>query len=517
MSDVKMMWAVERGVIERTGASDVIVVGGGTAGAVVAARLVEAGLRVAVVEAGPDYGSYRLGGWPEELLDARALPETHDWGYRGQGAAGQHLAFERARVIGGCSAHNGCALFAGWRGDYDAWAASGCPGWSCEELRPRFARSIERLRVRRFSPDEIQPFQRGFLGAAVAVGIPCTDDVDDLDGEVGCGSEPMNVVDGVRWNTAFAYLDPVRDRRGLTIVADATVERVLMANGRAFGVHARVAGQPGELRADLVVLAAGAYGTPEILLRSGIGPAADLREHGIEVHADLPAVGANLHDHPAAQLEFAGTEQLREELALFARTRWLPEEQTLAKIASPMADGPFDLHVYPWVEPDEAQPAGWRCVVPAGLLTPKSRGRLRLRSADPGQRAEVDHAYLAEAEDVAALAYGVRWALQVVRQPEIAAYLGSPLRFPPGIGDNALDRWIRSTHTHIWHPAGTCRMGPDPAQGAVVDPRGRVHGVRGLRVADASLFQQLPRATPALPIAVIGERIADLILEPRSG
>jgi choline dehydrogenase len=508
---------VDRGTIERTGTSDVIVVGGGTAGAVVAARLVEAGLRVAVVEAGPDYGSYRFGGWPAELLDARALPETHDWGYRGRGAEGQQLAFERAQVLGGCSAHNGCAQLSGWRGDYDAWAASGCPGWSSEELRPRFARSTEQLRVRHFSPDEIQPFQGGFLEAAVAAGIPRTDDLDDLDGEAGCGPEPMNVVDGVRWNTAFAYLDPVRDRRELTIVPDAAVDRVLIANGQAFGVRARVDGQPRELRSDLVVLSAGAYGTPEILLRSGIGPAADLREHGIEIHADLPAVGANLHDHPASQLEFAGTERLREELERFARTHWLPEEQTLAKIASPMAGGPFDLHVYPWVEPDPAQSTGWRCVVPAGLLTPKSRGRLRLRSADPAERAEVDHAYLAEAEDVAALAHGVRWALQVVRQPAIAAYLGTPLQFPPGIGDDALDRWIRSTHAHIWHPAGTCRMGPDPAQGAVVDPRGQVHGVRGLRVADASVLPNLPRATPALPIAVIGERIADLILEPHSG
>jgi choline dehydrogenase len=505
-------------MIERTSLSDVIVVGGGTAGAVVAGRLVEAGLRVAVVEAGPDYGSYRVGGWPAELLDARALPETHDWGYRGQGAGGQPLAFERARVIGGCSAHNGCAQLAGWRGDYDAWAASGCPGWSGEELRPLFARSIERLRLRHFSPDEIQPFQQAFLEAAVATGIPRTDDLDDLDGEIGCGSELMNVVDGVRWNTAFAYLDPVRDRRELTIVPDAAVDRVLIANGQAFGVRARVDGQPPrELRADLVVLSAGAYGTPEILLRSGIGPAADLREHGIEVHADLPAVGANLHDHPASQLEFAGTERLRKELELFARTYWLPEEQALAKIASPVADGPFDLHVYPWVEPDEAQPAGWRCVVPAGLLTPKSRGRLRLRSADPAERAEVDHAYLAEAQDLAALAYGVRWAQQVVRRPEIAGYLGAPLRFPPGIDDDALGNWIGSTHAHYWHPAGTCRMGPDPAQGAVVDPRGRVHGVRGLRVADASVFPKVPRATPALSIAVIGERIADLILAPRPG
>src|SRR5262245_8810708 len=502
-------------MFERTGVSDVIVVGGGTAGAVVAGRLVEAGLRVAVVEAGPDYGSCRVGGWPAELLDARALPETHDWGYRGQGAGGQPLVFERARVIGGCSSHNGCVQIAGWRGDYDAWAASGCPGWSGEELQPLFARSTERLRVRRFSAEEIQPFQRAFLEAVVASGIPRTDDLHDLDGGIGCGSEPMNVVDGVRWNTAFAYLDPVRDRRELTIVPEAVVDRVLIANGQAFGVSARVDGQPRELRADMVVLSAGAYGTPEILLRSGIGPAADLREHGIEVQAELPAVGANLHDHPASQLEFAGTEPLGKELELFARAHWLPEEQTLAKIASPMADGPFDLHVYPWVEPDESLPAGWRCVVPAGLLTPQSRGRLRLRSADPAIRATVDHAYLAEPADVAALAYGVRWAMQVVRQPEIAAYLGPALRFPPGTDDDALGAWIRTTQAHSWHPAGTCRRGPDPTQGAVVDTRGRVHGVRNLRVADASVFPNLPRATPALPIAVIGERIADLILEGR--
>jgi len=149
------------------------------------------------------------------------------------------------------------------------------------------------------------------------------------------------------------------------------LNRVLIANGRAFAVRATVAGQRRELRADLVVLSAGAYGTPEILLRIGIGPAADLREQGIEGHADLSAVGADLHDHPAAQLEFAGTERLGGGPRTFRQDVLAPEEQALAKIASPMADGLFDLHVYPRVEPDEAQPCGWRCVVPVGVAHPE--------------------------------------------------------------------------------------------------------------------------------------------------
>src|SRR5260221_3888368 len=170
------------------------------------------------------------------------------------------------------------------------------------------------MRVRNFSPDEIQPFQRRFLEAAGAAGIPQTEDLGDLDGKIGCGSEPTNVVEGVRWNTAFAYRAPVRRRSGLTIVPDATGDRVLIADGRAFGVRAMVDGEPRELRADLVVLSAGAYGTPEILLRSGIGPAADLRELSIDVQADLAGVGANLHDQPASQLEFDRTAQLSQRL-----------------------------------------------------------------------------------------------------------------------------------------------------------------------------------------------------------
>src|SRR5439155_14703377 len=184
--------------------ADAIVVGGGTAGCVIAGRLVEAGLRVTLLEAGPDYGRVDSGRWPEDLLRVSAsLPLHHDWGYSGRGAGGQQLAFERARVIGGCSSHNGCGLSVGWRGDYDRWAASGCPGWSSDELGPAFRRAEQRMRVQRFDSDGVQPFQRAFLESAVAAGIPETDDLGDLDGEIGCGTELVNIVAGIRWNAAF--------------------------------------------------------------------------------------------------------------------------------------------------------------------------------------------------------------------------------------------------------------------------------------------------------------------------
>jgi choline dehydrogenase len=492
---------------------DVLVVGGGTAGAVVAGRLVEAGLRVQVLEAGPDYGTLSGGRWPDELLDARTLPVLHDWGYVGPGAMRPVLRFERARVIGGCSAHNGCAQSVGWRGDYDRWASLGCPGWSGAELESFFARAAARMRIRRFSSREIQPFQRAFMDAAVRAGIPETNDLDDLDGGVGCGAEPTNVVDGIRWNAAFAYLDPVRGQDGLNVVGDALVDRVLLQGNRAIGVRAIIAGEMRDVPADMVVLAAGAYGSPEILLRSGIGPADDLRAAGIDVAVDLPGVGENLHDQPAAELRFAGTRQLRTDLEAFSAERWLPEEQAIAKIASTRPDGPYDVHVYPWVEPDTETPNGWRCVIPVGLLTPRSRGRLRLRSGDPSQLAEVDHGYLAEPTDVEALVAALEWAIDLARSQPIARYLGDPIDPLPEADDpRGVAAWITSSHTHYWHPAGSCRMGPSDDPRSVLDARGRVYGVDRLRVADASIFPDIPRATPAFPTVVVGERIADMIV-----
>jgi choline dehydrogenase len=275
---------------------DAIVCGGGTAGPVVVARLVAAGHRVLLLEAGPDYGPSEGEAWPAELVDAATIPTSHDWGYvSGEELPNRSLAYERARVIGGCSAHNGCTVSWGHRADYDGWRL---PGWSAEELLPLFREVSRRMRVRRFVPEEIAPFHRAFIDAGVELGLPERDLLETLDPAPSVCAEPSNSPEGIRWNAAFAYLDPVRGQASLDVRGDTLVDRVLMSHGRAVGVRAIGPGGPFETGADVVVLSAGTYGSPAILLRSGIGPAEDLRSLGITPVMDVPGVGTNLHDHP---------------------------------------------------------------------------------------------------------------------------------------------------------------------------------------------------------------------------
>lgn len=484
--------------------ADVVVIGGGTAGCVVAGRLAErADRRVLLIEAGPDYGCRDSGRWPADLLDASTLPTSHDWGYRGPGAAGRTLEFDRARVMGGCSTHNGCTQSWGWSGDYDRWAAAGLDGWSAADLRAHFDSATERMRVGRYDDSDVQPFHRAFVDACQADGIPRSADLDGLDGGVGVDVSPINIVDGARWNASFAYVDPVREHGHLEIWPITTVLRIVIDSGRVTGVELLRDGAVTVVNCDQVVLCAGAYGTPEILMRSGVGRLEDLADVGAGVQVELPGVGDNLHDHPAVTVEFDASAHLVAQLDAFrVEHGWLPEEQALAKVASASSDGPFDLHIYPWVEPRPDSPTGWAVVVPVALLTPASRGRLRV-PRDGG--VVPDHAYLAAPSDRAALADGLAMAQRLCATDTLAPLLGT--RRNPQRSDEDIESWMVRTHSHYWHPAGTAAMGL-PEHGGVCDADGRVHGVVGLRVADASIFPEVPRATPALPVVVVGERIA---------
>ena len=491
---------------------DVVVVGGGSAGCVVAGRLAgESDADVVLLEAGPDYGAQGDPRWPADLLDGGALVTSHDWGYASGELPGREpIGFSRARVIGGCSSHNGCIVAVGCPADYDAWARiAGDASWAADALRPLFARALARLRVRHYDPDEVGPFHQACLDAASALEVPRRDDLDDLDGGIGFGSEPVNVEHGVRVNAAFAYLDPVRGRPGLRIVDEALCDRIVHRDD-GVEVIAWRGGEELRVRAGTAVLAAGSYGSPSILLRSGTGDPAELRAVGIEPVHPLPGVGRNLHDHPVVELEFAGSERLRAALGAAMAERFTPEEQSLGKLRSSRAEGPYDLHVIPVAAHEHSLLAG-RVLIAVGAMEAHSRGRLRLAAADPDAAPLLDHGYLTDAEghDLAVLAEGIARARELAAAEPLRELIGSEL--VPGPGAD-LDTTIPRIHGHYYHPAGTCAMGLASDPLAVCDGQGRVHGLERVVVADCSLMPVVPRANTNVPAVVVGERIADTLL-----
>jgi choline dehydrogenase len=299
--------------------AEVVVVGGGSAGCAAVHRLASAGVRVLLVEAGPDYGRAASGRWPGELLDPRTLPASHDWGLLAQRPDGQAVPARRARVIGGCSAHNQCGAWWGPPADYDRWARlTGDRRWSWRMLRPTIDRIEDAgagaaagrghgglLPTRAGDQAALTAWQGAFLDAALAAGFAPLDDLSGAASPDGVGPYWVNIAGGVRVNSAFAFLDPVRANPGVRVLDRALAERLVLERGRAVALVCRQDGQPLELTAGAFVLAAGTYGSPAILLRSGIGPAAGVAALGIPVVVDLPGVGANLHDHPGAALGLA--------------------------------------------------------------------------------------------------------------------------------------------------------------------------------------------------------------------
>ena len=500
--------------------ADTVIVGGGTAGSAVAGLLAAGSDEtVLVLEAGPDYGPLAAGRWPTDLLDARALGYTDAWEYgSGDTYPGRVVPFERAKVIGGCSSHNGCAAIWGSRLDYDGWVARGNPGWGTADLLPLFRAVAERLRVRRYAPEEVTPFQAACLAAGPGVGLPQVADLNDLDEDIGIGLSPVNIRDGQRVNAAFAYLDPVRDRPNLTVRGGVTGDRLLIDGDRVVGVAAIGPDGPFTVGAGRVVVAAGAYESPAVLLRSGVGDPDALRPLDIASTVPLPGVGQNLHDHPAVVVRFAGGAELERRTAEFAAERWMPEEQVIAKARSarhPANDPGFDLHVYPVGGPDPTDPAGWRWKLPVAGMTPRSRGWVRLRTADPLAAPWIDHRYLGDpaGADRAVLVAGIALARELAAQPDLRDLLGAEIAPGPAARtEAALAAFVEANVVHYYHPVGSCAMGPASDPAAVVDPRGRVHGLANAYVADCSIMPVVPRANTNLPALVVAERIAGWLL-----
>ena len=289
----------------------------------------------------------------------------------------------------------------------------------------------------------------------------------------------------------------------------------MIRGGRVHAVRVIRNGREATIKAGRVVIAAGAYGSPSILLRSGVGNPAELRNLGIDPVLDLPGVGRNLHDHSLVGLIFAGTPKLETAMAEFGRRCWMPEEQTIAKARSSRCGAGFDVHMFPVGGPSPDNPASWNWSLAVACMTPQSRGVLKLASADPAAAPLIDHGYLTDpdGEDARVLVEGVQIARDIAAAPRLAALLGDEKWPGPKIRSaREFEESARANFAHYCHPVGTCAMGPARERASVVDSRGRIHGLDNCYVGDASIMPVIPRANTNIPALVIGLRIANWLL-----
>jgi choline dehydrogenase len=521
---------------------DYVIVGGGSAGCVLAARLSEAAdIRVLLLEAGPSDRD------PYIHIPAgyyRFVTGAHTWGYRTVAQAhlgGRELPFSQACVIGGGSSINAQVFVRGCPEDYDRWAtAEGCPGWSFADIRHCFVRMEDNdilsapwhgnggpLGVTTPRPHQLT---RLFVQACQQAGIAHTSDFNGAHQD-GAGVYQTTTRAGRRCSTAAGYLAPARRRANLTIAVDGLASRILIDHGRAVGVEFSQGSTVQRARAEReVIVCAGAIGSPKLLLLSGIGPADALRRVGVEVTHELAGVGMNLQDHYAIDIiyELSGGGSLdryhQRHWRALAALRYLAMRDGPA--ASNVVEGGAFLRVDPNSPLPDTQlhfvagagvpdgvlplPPGHGCVVNAYMLRPLSRGSVTLRSADAAMPPLIDPNYLAAPEDVRLSRAGLRRMREIMAQPAFAALVRR--EYLPGTdaqSDAELDAFIRAHGRTGYHPVGTCRMGQDGD--AVVDPQLRVHGLGGLRVCDSSIMPSLVSSNTNAPTIMIAERASELI------